>query len=66
VAIATRLHVNGHLDKVTLSDPCAFVVFGGGGDLAWRKLVPSLFNLHLDKGLPEKIGNHRGGSRRPG
>jgi glucose-6-phosphate 1-dehydrogenase len=32
-----------------------FVVFGGGGDLAWRKLVPSLFNLHLDKVLPEKM-----------
>jgi glucose-6-phosphate 1-dehydrogenase len=32
-----------------------FVIFGGGGDLAWRKLAPSLFNLHLDKSLPEKM-----------
>jgi glucose-6-phosphate 1-dehydrogenase len=36
-------------------DSCAFVIFGGNGDLTWRKLVPSLFNLHLDKALPEKM-----------
>jgi glucose-6-phosphate 1-dehydrogenase len=29
--------------------------FGGNGDLAWRKLVPSLFSLHIDKSLPEKM-----------
>lgn len=34
-------------------DSCAFVIFGGNGDLAWRELVPSLFNLHLDKALPK-------------
>ena len=33
--------------------PTAFVIFGGGGDLAWRKLVPALCNLWLDKALPE-------------
>jgi glucose-6-phosphate 1-dehydrogenase len=33
--------------------PTAFVIFGGGGDLAWRKLVPALYNLWLDKALPE-------------
>src|SRR5712691_4437325 len=26
-------------------DPCVMVVFGGRGDLARRKLVPSLYNL---------------------
>ncbi len=33
--------------------PTAFVIFGGSGDLAWRKLVPALYNLWLDKALPE-------------
>lgn len=33
--------------------PTVFVIFGGGGDLAWRKLIPSLFNLYLDKSLPD-------------
>jgi glucose-6-phosphate 1-dehydrogenase len=30
-----------------------FVIFGGGGDLSWRKLIPSLYNLFLDNKLPE-------------
>ncbi|HLX08739.1 MAG TPA: glucose-6-phosphate dehydrogenase [Thermoanaerobaculia bacterium] len=33
--------------------PTAFVIFGGGGDLAWRKLVPALYNLWLDEALPQ-------------
>ena len=35
--------------------PSILVIFGGDGDLAWRKLVPSLFNLHIEKSLPEKM-----------
>ena len=33
--------------------PAVLVIFGGGGDLTWRKLIPALFNLHLDKNLPQ-------------
>jgi len=32
-----------------------FVIFGAGGDLAWRKLIPALYNLFLDRWLPEKF-----------
>ncbi|HSN89179.1 MAG TPA: hypothetical protein VL025_20610, partial [Thermoanaerobaculia bacterium] len=35
------------------TDPTVFVIFGGGGDLTWRKLVPALYNLWLDKALSE-------------
>jgi glucose-6-phosphate 1-dehydrogenase len=35
--------------------PTAFVIFGGGGDLAWRKLVPALYNLWLDDALPPQF-----------
>ena len=31
--------------------PTAFLIFGGGGDLTWRKLVPALYNLWLDGAL---------------
>ena len=31
------------------------VIFGGGGDLAHRKLLPALYNLHLDGLLPPNI-----------
>jgi glucose-6-phosphate 1-dehydrogenase len=32
--------------------PTVFAIFGGSGDLTWRKLMPSLFNLLLQKNLP--------------
>ena len=31
------------------------VIFGGGGDLTWRKLVPALYDLFLDKWMPERF-----------
>src|SRR5262245_18371434 len=33
--------------------PTPFVIFGGGGDLTWSKLVPALYNLWLDEALCE-------------
>jgi len=33
-------------------DPCLLVIFGASGDLARRKLVPALFDLHREKMLP--------------
>jgi len=35
--------------------PTILVIFGGTGDLAWRKLIPALFNLYLTGCLPEKM-----------
>ena len=35
--------------------PVIFVIFGGAGDLTWRKLVPSLFDLHRDGRMPKKF-----------
>src|SRR5438105_11316161 len=34
-------------------DPCAFVIFGAGGDLTKRLLVPALYNLAAAELLPE-------------
>lgn len=36
-------------------DPLTFVLFGATGDLAKRKIFPSLFNLFLDKKIPDTI-----------
>ncbi|MGA9755947.1 MAG: glucose-6-phosphate dehydrogenase, partial [Desulfobaccales bacterium] len=36
-------------------EPTVFVIFGGAGDLSWRKLIPALYNLYLDHWLPEKF-----------
>jgi glucose-6-phosphate 1-dehydrogenase len=35
--------------------PTVLVIFGAGGDLTWRKLVPALYNLCLDDLLPERF-----------
>ncbi len=35
----------------TQPDATVMVIFGGAGDLTWRKLVPSLFSLFVDKRL---------------
>jgi len=33
----------------------SIVIFGATSDLAWRKLIPALYNLYLDRQLPEKF-----------
>ena len=40
--------------------PCTLVIFGASGDLAKRKLVPALYNLHKRDLLPEKFDVARG------
>jgi glucose-6-phosphate 1-dehydrogenase len=35
--------------------PAILVIFGAGGDLTWRKLVPALYNLCLDNQLPDRF-----------
>ena len=45
---------DGH-DAPKSSDPQAFVIFGGSGDLAARKLIPALYNLRRDGLLPDRF-----------
>jgi glucose-6-phosphate 1-dehydrogenase len=35
-----------------LPQPCLLVIFGGDGDLSWRKLLPAVYNLNVDGALP--------------
>ena len=35
--------------------PTIIMIFGGAGDLTWRKLIPSLFDLHRDGRMPSKF-----------
>jgi glucose-6-phosphate 1-dehydrogenase len=41
-----KMSTNEHLQ------PTIFAIFGGSGDLTWRKLVPSLFDLFQDVSMP--------------
>jgi len=36
-------------------EPTIIVIFGATGDLTWRKLIPALYNLYLDKKIPERF-----------
>src|SRR5215470_9893532 len=47
VAERTPFHVERR------AEPCVMVLFGATGDLAKRKLIPGLYNLHKDQLLPE-------------
>lgn len=41
------------MNTAELLEPTIFVIFGGAGDLTWRKLMPALFDLSQDRSLPE-------------
>lgn len=46
--------MNPSSDKKKLP-PVIFFIFGGSGDLNYRKLTPALYNLFLDNSMPEKF-----------
>jgi glucose-6-phosphate 1-dehydrogenase len=43
------------MQRMGRPDPTVVVIFGAGGDLTRRKLVPALYNLFLDAWLPERF-----------
>ena len=40
---------------IEVPQPCGLVIFGASGDLAERKIIPSLYHLCLDKLLPDNF-----------
>ena len=43
------------MENVTKTNPTIITIFGGSGDLTWRKLIPALYNLNIDGWLNEKF-----------
>ena len=43
------------MEPLAQPGPTILVIFGAGGDLTWRKLVPGLYNLHLEGLLPDQF-----------
>jgi glucose-6-phosphate 1-dehydrogenase len=50
--------------RIIAVDPFDLIVFGGTGDLTYRKLLPAMYHRHRDKQLPEEARIF-GASRRP-
>ena len=42
-------------EPTVVVEPVTIVIFGGAGDLAHRKLLPALYNLHADRLLPPRF-----------
>ncbi len=43
------------MEAIEKSVPTIIVILGATGDLTWRKLIPAIYNLYLDKWIPEKF-----------
>ncbi len=43
------------MEAGTKTNPTVIAIFGGTGDLTWRKLIPALYNLYLDNWLNSKF-----------
>ncbi len=39
----------------TKTDPTIIIILGATGDLTWRKLIPAIYNLYLDKWTPDNF-----------
>ncbi|MEO7263522.1 MAG: glucose-6-phosphate dehydrogenase [Ferruginibacter sp.] len=46
----SKMNNKDHLNKALV-----IAIFGGTGDLTWRKLIPALYNLYLDDWMPENF-----------
>jgi glucose-6-phosphate 1-dehydrogenase len=43
------------MPRALMPQPCLLVIFGAAGDLAWRKLLPAVYNLNVDGLLPSNF-----------
>ena len=41
--------------KKNNTPPQSIIIFGAGGDLCWRKLIPAFYNLYLTDNLPQNF-----------
>jgi glucose-6-phosphate 1-dehydrogenase len=47
--------LNSDAGEARIGDPCTMVIFGAGGDLTKRKLLPALYNLKVNNLLPNEF-----------
>ena len=49
------------MEPLTHPNPVIIVIFGAAGDLTWRKLVPALYTLFIDRLAPGALCHYRPG-----
>ena len=55
MAIDPHAYTTADLDQRRQPHACVLTIFGASGDLTKRKLIPALYNLALEKRLPERF-----------
>ena len=55
MASDAQLYSSDGLSPAKRPHACVLVIFGASGDLTKRKLIPALYNLALEKRLPERF-----------
>ena len=53
--IRNGIRKSNKMDPTEKSTPTIIIILGATGDLTWRKLIPAIYNLYLDKWIPEKF-----------
>src|ERR1700688_3805224 len=48
----TRIGRGAEMKTIDQLPPNRFLIFGGAGDLTWRKLMPALFDLSQSHSIP--------------
>ncbi len=43
------------METTTMVNPTIIIILGATGDLTWRKLTPAIYNLWLDKWIPDEF-----------
>ncbi|SMO77901.1 glucose-6-phosphate dehydrogenase [Solitalea koreensis] len=43
------------MEQTTKVKPTIIIILGATGDLTWRKLIPAIYNLWLDKWIPDEF-----------
>ncbi len=54
ITVTNPINIASNLCEMP-AGPCVVIIFGAAGDLTKRKLLPALYNLHLNKLLPESF-----------
>src|SRR5215467_3614527 len=55
MSINTDAYAASGLAQRKLPSACVLTIFGASGDLTKRKLIPALYNLALERRLPERF-----------
>jgi len=43
------------MESNRIPDPSTIIIFGAAGDLTWRKLIPAIYDLYLDKWVTDNF-----------